>query len=196
MFFKETVNELVTPISRKGPWELVDNNKANQQTIPCMSCHKIHSEGQPSSNPDYSNPDSIFYNRSRINKTVGFYSRHEKMHFPLDQLPLPVMLNGKDTVNTPDDLTYRLCVQCHAPSVWHQAGEADDRTPSGVHEGISCAVCHETHSNFQGNACDKCHPKISNCNLDVKAMNTSYFSPGSPNNIHSLACSDCHEYLE
>lgn len=193
MFYEETVDELVQPISQKGPWDLLHAEKADQPTILCLSCHKIHSEDQPTSNPDYSDPDSIFYQRTRVNNTVGFYSRHEKMHFPLAQLPTPVMLHNGDTINTPQDPTYRLCVQCHAPSVWHQAGEGDDRTPTGVHEGISCAMCHETHSNYQANSCDKCHPKISNCNLDVKTMNTSFSSADSPNNIHSIACTDCHD---
>jgi len=195
MFYEGTINDLVTPISLQGPWYLTDENKIDQPTIPCMTCHKIHSEGQPSITPDYSMPDSIFYNRIKENKTVGFYSRHEKMHFTLDQLPTPVMLNHSDTVKTPDDPVYRLCVQCHAPSVWHQAGSHDDHTPIGVHGGISCATCHDNHSNFQGNSCDKCHPAISNCNLDVKSMNTSYYSPSSPNNVHFVSCDDCHEDL-
>jgi hypothetical protein len=84
-------------------------------------------------------------------------------------------------------------VQCHAPSVWHQAGSHDDKTPVGVHEGLSCRACHEPHSNFQRNSCNKCHPAISNCNLDVKTMNTSYFSPSSEHDIHSVACIDCHK---
>ena len=195
MFYEGTINDLVTPLSVEGPWSLIDEEKADQATILCMTCHKVHSEGQPSTAPDHSSPDSIFYARVKENKTVGFYSRHELMHFPLEQLPRPVILNQEDTVKTPDDPVYKLCVQCHAPSVWHQAGSHDDHTPVGVHEGISCATCHEKHSNFQRNSCDKCHPAISNCNLDVKAMNTSYYSASSPNNIHFVACSDCHDDL-
>jgi len=193
MFYEGTINDLVEPLSMQGPWSLLDPHKSDQPTIPCMTCHKVHSEGQPSQAPDHSSPDSIFYTRVKENKTVGFYSRHEEVHFALDQLPTPVILHGSDTIKTPDDPVYRLCVQCHAPSVWHQAGSHDDHTPIGVHEGISCATCHEKHSNFQGNSCDKCHPAISNCKLDVKAMNTSYFSASSTNNIHFVACVDCHE---
>jgi hypothetical protein len=195
MFYEGTVNDLVRPISREGPWELMDEGKKDQPTIPCMACHKIHSEGKPAVRPDYSTPDNIFYSRLIENKTVGLYSRHEKMHFALDQLPTPVMMHQGDTVTTPADPVYRLCVQCHAPSVWHLTGSHDDHTPTGVHEGISCIACHERHSNYQRNSCVKCHPAISNCNLDVKTMNTTYSNPSSPNDIHAVACTDCHEEM-
>lgn len=197
MFNEGTIIDLVEPISQKGPWSLKDSNMADKPTIPCLTCHQIHSDGKPASPPDYAVPNNIFYGRNMQNNSIGFYSRHEKIHFDLPNLPSPVILNGIDTVQTPADQVYRLCVQCHAPSVWHQAGSADDRTPTGVHEGISCRACHEPHSNFQRNSCDKCHPGIStNCKLDVKTMNTTYFSPTSENDIHFVACKDCHPNLE
>ncbi len=40
-----------------------------------------------------------------------------------------------------------LCTQCHAPNAAHEAGSQDDRTPAGVHEGLSCIACHANHSN-------------------------------------------------
>lgn len=193
MFYEGTIKDLVTPISKEGPWKLLDPEKAGQAAIPCLACHQMHVEGRPVSAPDYSAPDEIFYSRLMENKSVGLYSRHEKRHFSLDHLPTPVMLDGDDTVAVPQDHVYRLCVQCHAPSVWHQVGTHDDNTPVGVHEGISCATCHDKHSNFQRDSCDKCHPLISNCKLDVKTMNTTYSLPSSPNDIHSVRCEDCHE---
>lgn len=192
MFYEGTVDDLVEPISIEGPWNLKDASKAKQATIPCMACHKMHSLGSPSKNPDFANPDNIFYSRSIQNNSVGFYSRHEKMHFDLKNLPIPVMLNGADTVKAPTDPVYRLCVQCHAPSAWHQASQGDDRTPRGVHEGLSCNACHEPHSNYQRNSCDNCHPAISNCGIDVQTMNTTFLSPSSPHDIHSVSCADCH----
>ncbi|MDX1284652.1 MAG: hypothetical protein R3182_06560, partial [Draconibacterium sp.] len=161
----------------------------------CMACHKMHSTGAPNQNPDYTYPNMIFYGRAMQNNSIGFYSRHEKMHFDLENLPHPVMLNGQDTVQTPADPVYRLCVQCHAPSVWHQVGQGDDRTPVGVHEGISCRACHAPHSNYQRNSCEKCHPGVSNCGIDVRSMNTTFLSPTSENDIHRVACIDCHEKI-
>ncbi|HKJ78879.1 MAG TPA: cytochrome c3 family protein, partial [Prolixibacteraceae bacterium] len=112
-------------------------------------------------------------------------------------LPTPVMLVGADTIQTPNDPVYKMCVQCHAPSVWHQVGSHDDQTPVGVHSGISCRACHEPHSNFQRNSCDKCHPaKSRNCKLDVRTMNTTYFSPSSEHDIHFVSCKDCHPKMK
>lgn len=193
MFYEGNILDLVEPISIEGPWKMKDPTRTNLPTIPCLACHQIHSPGTVAQRPDYSNPNFVFYGRKMDNNSIGLYNRHEKMHFDLANLPTPVMLNGQDTVQTPADPVYRLCVQCHAPSVWHRAGEGDDRTPTGVHEGISCRACHEAHSNYQRNSCDKCHPgKSKNCKLDVKTMNTTYFSPSSENDIHSVACKDCH----
>jgi type 1 glutamine amidotransferase len=42
------------------------------------------------------------------------------------------------------------------------------------------------------NSYDKCHPLISNCNLDIKIMNTSYYLASSPNNVHFVSCNDYH----
>ncbi len=196
MFYEGTVIDLVEPISIEGPWAIKDENQGNLPTIPCLACHQIHSLGSVVERPDYSNPNFVFYSRKMENNSVGFYSRHEKTHFDLANLPTPIMLYGKDTVQTPVDPVYRLCVQCHASSVWHQANQGDDRTPTGVHEGISCRACHEPHSNYQRNSCDKCHPGISNCRLDVKTMNTTYFSPSSDHDIHSVDCIDCHNGKE
>jgi hypothetical protein len=193
MFYAGTVLDLVEPISQQGPWMMKDKKMADKPTMPCMTCHQIHSPGEPAKRPDYSIPNNVFYSRNMENNSVGFYIRNEEIHFDLANLPTPVILNGNDTVQTPADPVYRLCVQCHAPSVWHQAGSHDDRTPTGVHEGISCSACHEPHSNYQRNSCDKCHPSESkNCKLDVKTMNTTYFSPSSENDIHFVSCQDCH----
>ncbi|HXX62253.1 MAG TPA: cytochrome c3 family protein, partial [Bacteroidota bacterium] len=74
----------------------------------------------------------------------------------------------------------------------HEAGTSDDRTPRGVHEGISCLACHENHSNASRSSCQNCHPAISNCQRDVTTMNTTFFDRKSPHNIHFVRCIDCH----
>ena len=194
MFYEGTTDDLVEPISIEGPWNIKDKSHKNLATIPCLTCHKIHSPGTPAVRPDYANPNHIFYGRGMQNNSIGLYNRHEKMHFDLANLPTPTILNGIDTVQAPTDPVYRLCIQCHAPSVWHQIGSSDDRTPTGVHEGLSCRACHEPHSNYQRNSCDKCHSeKSKNCKLDVRTMNTTYISPESENDIHRVACKDCHD---
>ena len=192
MFFEGKTNDLVGPIDTEGPWLLKDSEKAVLPVIPCLACHQIHNEGEISKSPEFSVPKDIFYKRMVHGKSIAFYNRYEKLHFDLADLPSPVILNGTDTVKTPKDQSYRLCVQCHAPSVWHQAGSSDDRTPTGVHDGLSCVACHLPHSNDARSSCKTCHPAISNCGLDVTVMNTTFANPNSPNNIHSVSCTNCH----
>lgn len=193
MFYEGTILDVVEPVSIEGPWFLKDQKLAERPVMPCMTCHQIHTPGEPAKKPDYTIPKNISYSRLLENNSIAFYVRNEKTHLSIDNLPSPEIFKADRSVKVPADPVYRLCVQCHAPSVWHQIGSHDDRTPGGVHEGLSCRACHAPHSNYQRNSCDKCHPGISNCNLDVKTMNTSYFSPGSANNIHTVDCNDCHE---
>lgn len=85
-----------------------------------------------------------------------------------------------------------LCYQCHAPLASAQAGSGDDRTPMGVHEGIRCLACHQKHSQNTRQSCAECHPRLSNCGLDVEKMDTTFANPKSVHNIHTVKCLDCH----
>jgi hypothetical protein len=192
MFFEGTVHDVVEPLDTKGPWKLKDRKMASRPAIPCMACHQIHQEGSPVDKPDYADPKAIFYHQKNSSSKLSFYDRHEKIHFPVSALPKLGLKQGERAVKISDDLNMRNCVQCHAPNAHHQAGTSDDRTPRGVHEGISCNACHEPHSNRAGNSCVKCHPAISNCKIDVTTMNTTFADPESPNNIHFVSCTDCH----
>jgi len=193
MFFEGTVGKVVEPLNTNGPWKLIDEKMTERPTIPCMACHQIHQNGFISAEPDYTNPKAIFYNGINEFSKLGFYDRREKRHFSVNQLPQLKLMEGGRDVNVSEDPLMRNCIQCHAPDARHQAGTGDDRTPRGVHEGLSCIACHESHSNNSKKSCAKCHPAISNCKFDVTKMNTSYADAKSPNNIHFVACSDCHE---
>jgi hypothetical protein len=193
MFFKGTVKDIVEPLNIKGPWKLLDSKRGTMPAIPCMACHQIHQDGAPHKSPDYAGPKSIFYQKQDSGFVVGFYDRHEKSYVSIAQLPGLNLWEGERPVKVSDDPIMRNCVQCHAPNASHEAGTGDDRTPRGVHEGLSCMSCHELHSNNSKNSCKSCHPAISNCKLDVRRMNTSYADAKSPNNIHFVACTDCHK---
>ena len=123
----------------------------------------------------------------------GFYDRYEHIHFTVSELPMLEVFDEGAAVQVATDLRQRICVQCHAPNGFHQAGSADDRTPRGVHEGLSCSACHATHSNDASGSCSHCHPQLSNCGIPVDTMDTSFRDPESPHNIHFVACGDCHE---
>jgi hypothetical protein len=193
MFSALPVVELVEPIDMNGPWKLKNSDLSDRPAIPCMACHQTHNKGVPAVNPEYSEPRKIFYTRKAKPASIGLYYRPDKTHISAEYLPVLNLWEGERQVKVSGDLIMRNCVQCHSPDARHQAGTSDDRTPRGVHEGISCAVCHETHSNDATQSCIKCHPAISNCKLDVTKMNTSFLDPESPNNIHWVKCTDCHK---
>jgi hypothetical protein len=192
MFSDVPVQDLVEPLNKTGPWKLKNTKMPDNPVIPCMVCHQIHKTGFPGVNPDYSDPRNVFYSRQASTAKVSFYYRPDKMNISAEYLPKLLLWEGDRAVNVSDDLPTRNCVQCHSPDARHQAGTSDDRTPRGVHEGIGCTACHETHSNDARQSCIKCHPAISNCKLDVTTMNTSFADPKSPNNIHWVSCTDCH----
>ncbi len=193
MFFAGTVKDVVEPLNTRGPWKLKEEKRGTMAAIPCMACHQVHQDGMPHRRPDYAGPKSIFYQKLDTGFVVGFYDRHEKEYLPITQLPRLHLWEGEHSVRVSDDPVMRKCVQCHAPNASHRAGTSDDRTPRGVHEGLSCMACHELHSNDARKSCKACHPAISNCKLDVTKMNTSYADAKSPNNIHFVKCSDCHK---
>jgi hypothetical protein len=193
MFSDLPVNDLVEPLNTAGPWKLKNAEMNNKPVIPCMACHQIHKKGSSPFIPDYSTPRYISYLRQDSSARVGFYNRGDRSFVTAENLPELKLWEGGRLVKVSDDLIMRNCIQCHAPNAHHQAGTSDDRTPRGVHEGLTCQACHDAHSNDAGQSCVKCHPAISNCKLDVTKMNTSYADPKSANNIHWVSCTSCHE---
>jgi hypothetical protein len=105
---------------------------------------------------------------------------------------MPQMMDGDRLVKGSPDRRQALCYQCHAPRAGMQVFSGDDRTPVGVHEGLSCLACHQKHGQTTRVSCAACHPRLSNCGLDVETMDTTFKSPQSPHDIHRVACLDCH----
>ncbi|MDR1555408.1 MAG: NapC/NirT family cytochrome c [Tannerellaceae bacterium] len=174
MFYEASISELMSLEGEASAFALRDTKQASQPVIPCLSCHQMHSPQD----------DTL---------KTAFYVRAEKDYLPSGQLSKIEMYDKGRPVQTADDANTRLCLQCHSPNAWHQAGSSDDRTPTGVHEGLACTACHAPHSNDASASCSQCHPALSNCGLDVKTMDTSYRNPESPNNIHHISCTSCHE---
>jgi hypothetical protein len=90
------------------------------------------------------------------------------------------------------DQRQSVCYQCHAALSSRQAGSADDRTPIGVHEGLSCLACHQKHGEATRQSCAGCHPRLSNCGRDVEQMDTTFKDPKSSHDVHRVKCEDCH----
>jgi hypothetical protein len=159
--------------------------------MPCLSCHAIHRHGPPlkKARVDGRVPGP----KQEITRpSLAFFDRRSEQHIPVADLPLPVMREGTRLVRMSPDRRQALCYQCHAPEANAQVASGDDRTPTGVHEGISCLSCHLKHGQKTRASCAECHPKMSNCGLDVEKMDTTFFNPDSKHNIHWVKCADCH----
>jgi len=193
MYYEGTVTDLVEPISTEGPWNLKDESQGGIPTIPCLTCHQVHTDGYPIGIVPEGLSDSIGHEYNAARAGLGIYDRAEKSHFNIEMLPMLKLCQGDSLITVSEDYAMRNCVQCHAPDSWHEAGTGDDMTPRGVHAGLSCLACHDPHSNDARNSCINCHPAVSNCKMDVTKMNTTYLDPDSPNDIHFVYCSDCHD---
>jgi hypothetical protein len=191
MFYKGTISDIVEPLDTAGPWKLKNAGLGERPAIPCFTCHQVHQSGYPGIRQNLRSPASLHY--SRIEKTfTTFYYRRDSTYFPVQLLAAQEINYHLKPVKVSQDPNQNLCIQCHSPNAFNMAGTGDDRTPRGVHEGISCLACHALHSNSAIASCKNCHPAISNCKLDVEKMNTTYKDKTSKNNIHFVACIDCH----
>jgi hypothetical protein len=191
MYFEKGIGDLVTPVNRNGPWRLAAAGLEQMPSIPCITCHELHREGQPLAKP---NGHGGVPGRAQevARPSLAFFDRRTRQYVPLAELPLPAMLERARAVKMSRDQRQALCYQCHAPVATMQVASGDDRTTLGVHEGISCLACHAQHGQKTRASCASCHPKMSNCKLDVEKMDTTFASPDSRHNIHWVKCADCH----
>ncbi len=202
MHFNGSVQSLVQPQNTIGPWQITRADFADQPTMPCQTCHQLHRKGEPQTKPE----KRISVAEDVARESLAYFDRREGMHFAVVKLALPVLKDGARTVVTSPDPRQALCYQCHAPrspeagsdaaaqSLGPQIGSGDDRTPMGVHEGISCLACHMGHNENTRVSCKDCHPKMSNCGIDVEKMDTTFANGSSPHNIHWVKCTDCHQH--
>ena len=202
MHFDGSVRDLVQPQNTVGPWHLIRSGFADQPAIPCQACHWVHRAGALETRP----VARISVAGAPVYDWLAFYDRRESMHFAAAALSIPQLRDGARVVNMNQDPRQAICYQCHAPrqpeagtvaaaNAWGaQVGSGDDRTPVGVHEGLSCISCHGDHNENTRASCKTCHPQMSHCGLDVEKMDTTYASASSPHNIHWVRCADCHQH--
>jgi hypothetical protein len=191
MHFAGAVRDLVQPIDTAGPWSLKNRSLASDPVIPCLTCHQTHQQGLPleQSKSAVRTPGPA---QRIMTPSLALFDRREMESVPVGQLSLPAMKDGDRTVKISSDPRQALCYQCHAPRATLQVGSGDDRTPIGVHEGLSCFACHLDHGQLTRASCTTCHPRLSNCGLDVEKMDTSFKSNTSPHDIHFMKCESCH----
>jgi len=191
MHFEGGISALVTPIDREGPWTFVDSEVAGLPAIPCFTCHAVHRRGEPLGRRTQRRQEPG-RDQEIVRPSLAFYDRRSLEHVPVVDLPLPAMREGGRLVRTSPDPRQALCYQCHAPRAGNEVFSGDDRTPTGVHEGLSCAACHSRHGLTTRASCAGCHPRLSNCGQGVETMDTTFRSPDSPHDVHRVACADCH----
>ncbi len=164
---------------------------ANEPAIPCLGCHGMHRQGTVLQKSDVQG--RVPGPAQEINRpSLALFDRRTQNHIPVSALTLPVVKEGTRTVKISPDQRQALCYQCHAPVAGAEIGTGDDRTPMGVHEGLSCLACHQKHGQQTRASCANCHPRLSNCGRDVEKMDTTFSSAGSKHNIHFMKCIDCH----
>jgi Cytochrome c554 and c-prime len=202
MHFEGAVGDLVQPLNLRGPWRVVRAGFADQPTMPCQTCHWVHHEGSPETKP----AGRISVAGTAVHDSLAFFDRRERMHFAAATLAIPQMYDGARPVRVSPDRRQAICYQCHAPrgpetgtaaadKQWgRQVASGDDRTPLGVHEGLSCFSCHNGHNENARASCATCHPEMSHCKLEVEKMDTTYANPASKHNIHWVKCADCHTH--
>ena len=189
MHFQGSIRSLVSPVDTHGPWQLLEPQLANQPAMPCLTCHQTHRHGNPQQRPGAERDPT---HEEIFRPSLALFDRREQDYIPVHRLPMPQMYDGARLVKISPDPRQALCYQCHAPTAAAQVGSGDDRTPVGVHEGLSCLACHEKHGQTTRASCANCHPQLSNCGLDVEKMDTTFKSAKSPHNIHTVKCIDCH----
>jgi hypothetical protein len=183
----------------RGAWKMTRPELADEPTIPCLACHWVHREEAALNRKNAQDAPTV-------RDSLAFYDRREETHFRAASLTLPQLYDGARIIKVSPDPRQGLCYQCHAPrqpetesaaakNGWGpQAGSGDDRTPMGVHEGLSCMACHGGHNEDARASCANCHPAMSHCGIAVEKMDTTFANAKSAHNIHWVKCVDCHQH--
>ena len=124
-----------------------DAEVATHRAIPCLACHQMHAVPPP--------PGSTNFTACAL----ALYSRPDRTRFAPHELYRQKMVQNGRPMKVAADPRARLCANCHAANAEAEQGSADDRTPIGVHEGISCLACHRGHDMRTGETCGECHEK-------------------------------------
>ncbi|MBS1874002.1 MAG: hypothetical protein JSU00_12375 [Acidobacteria bacterium] len=188
MHFDGGINDLVTPINTQGPWKIAKAGMADRPTMPCLTCHTVHRAGEPVHKPEQRSGLA----QSKVRPSLGMFDRRSRMNIAAAMLPIPAVFDGQRPVKMSPDERQGLCYQCHAALAQGNIASGDDRTPVGVHEGLSCFACHQGHQQNTRASCGTCHPRLSNCGIDVEKMDTTFKDAKSRHNVHTVKCLDCH----
>ena len=176
MFYEGTIYDLMHLDGDAHEWHIKDKKQETRPTIPCLACHQIHSDNPVSERYVSSGNSSL--EKEQRNPRTSFYVRTDKVHLRTDKLFKVTMTDGAHPVKNAGDPNTLLCQQCHSPNYQHHAGSEDDRTPTGVHEGISCIACHQPHSGHTRASCAQCHPSLTEAEINAVYANPHGYTKG------------------
>jgi hypothetical protein len=160
MFYDGNIHDLMCMESdNPGDWVIRDKKQEEHPAVPCLACHRMHTGNPVSMRYVSMTGDTARATLERHPKTA-LYVRADREYLRSDMLTPVVMFDGERIVESAADPATLLCIQCHSPNFSHRAGSEDDRTVTGVHEGISCIACHNPHSGETKSSCIKCHPSL------------------------------------
>lgn len=94
-----------------------------------------------------------------------------------------------ETVAAPTSV--ELCLACHTPRMSEKP-----MWPSAIHASVKCGTCHSHMTTRESpswkRACTKCHPRADDLHGQVWTLDTTFLSPDSAQDVHTMTCQSCH----
>jgi hypothetical protein len=91
----------------------------------------------------------------------------------------------------PAATTIELCLDCHGPRMSEKP-----MWPSAIHGSVKCGTCHSHVTSPDApswkRSCVKCHPREEDIHGNVWTLDTTYLSPDSKYDVHTMTCASCH----
>lgn len=163
MFYEGNIYDLMLLEGTHREWHIRDKKQALRPAVPCLACHQIHTNNPVSER--YVSTDTARF--AAKHPRTALFVRADKRYLRSDQLTKVTMTEGDQTIESSGDPNHLLCLQCHAPDYNHHVGSEDDRTPMGVHKGISCIACHKPHSGNTRTSCFECHAALTQTEVNA-----------------------------
>lgn len=163
MHFPGSMEQLVSPVSQNGPWQLKEA-AGDEPAIPCLACHAMHVDARNAKGGFYrliaASPEDP---PVKLRPSLALHDRRSRENIPVQLLPVPAMQTDGRAVRVNASPQNALCYQCHAPYANMQAGTNDDKTPLGPYEGMACLDCHEKHTLKASTSCPDFHRNPTAC---------------------------------
>lgn len=93
--------------------------------------------------------------------------------------------------HVPAPTTIELCLDCHNPRM-----SEEPMWPGAIHGTVKCGTCHSHNTTPEDpswkRSCTKCHPREDDLHGRVWTLDTTYLSPDSRYDVHTMTCASCH----